>query len=175
MNFLVSCIIVNDAKEKANFILYYQVNCAWSLNHTKSRSIDLGIHTEACMTRPETCGAAGGAISVWVNVIECVADRGGIVSSRSSSSSGSVIYCTSSDKTVYDLASFPVLIFMIFANLSGRSFMKVLFHKIYYFGFITVRKRSCGNVMFSQACVKNSVHRRLLQRTVRILLECILV
>ena len=24
---------------------------------------------------------------------------------------------------------------------------------------ITVRKRSCGNVMFSQACVKNSVHR----------------
>ena len=24
---------------------------------------------------------------------------------------------------------------------------------------ITVRKRSCGKVMFSQACVKNSVHR----------------
>ena len=73
----------------------------------------------------------------------------------------------------------------------------------------TVRKRSCGKVMFSQACVKNSVHmvagwcvcvclpdtpsrqtppgqtpalgrhsptpgRRPLQRTVRILLECIL-
>ena len=73
---------------------------------------------------------------------------------------------------------------------------------------ITVPKRSCGKVMFSQACVKNSVHReevytppcadtpprtdpptqvdtllgrhphpirRPLQRTVRILLECILV
>ena len=79
---------------------------------------------------------------------------------------------------------------------------------------ITVRKRSFGKVMFSQACVKNSVHRgvrgrctyplpparqmppgqtpplgrhpppwadvypsvrRPLQRTVRILLECILV
>ena len=26
--------------------------------------------------------------------------------------------------------------------------------------FIAVRKRSCGQVMFSQACVKNSVHRR---------------
>ena len=25
---------------------------------------------------------------------------------------------------------------------------------------ITVRKRSCGKVMFSQACVKNSVHKR---------------
>ena len=79
--------------------------------------------------------------------------------------------------------------------------------------FFTVCKRSCGKVMFSQACVKNSVHRgmypsmhwgggvadttladtppgrdppwvdtpgqtppqRPLQRTVRILLECILV
>ena len=54
----------------------------------------------------------------------------------------------------------------------------------------TVHKRSCGKVMFSQACVKNSSHegevhppprqtpsplRRLLQRTVRIILECILV
>ena len=26
--------------------------------------------------------------------------------------------------------------------------------------FVTVRKRSCGKVMFSEACVKNSVHRR---------------
>ena len=70
--------------------------------------------------------------------------------------------------------------------------------------FITVRKRSCGKVMFSEACVKNSVHGgvcmvghawggmrgmggvhawwgrawqeiRPLQWTVRILLECILV
>ena len=56
-------------------------------------------------------------------------------------------------------------------------------------------QRSCGKVIFSQACVKNSVHRglctppgqtpsprqtpppgrRLLQWTIRILLECILV
>ena len=67
---------------------------------------------------------------------------------------------------------------------------------------VTVRKRSCGKVKFSQPCDKNSVHRgevyipradtplsldrhsplgrhplirRLLQRTVRILLECFLV
>ena len=60
--------------------------------------------------------------------------------------------------------------------------------------FITIRN-SCGKVMFSQACVNNSVHRGVvwrgggicvtgvrarqerwpLQRTVRILLECILV
>ena len=31
------------------------------------------------MTRPETCGAAGGAISVWVNVVDC--HFGGIISS----------------------------------------------------------------------------------------------
>ena len=68
-------------------------------------------------------------------------------------------------------------------------------------GVITVHKRSCGKVMFSQACVKTSVHgggvdrvhnppgqtppwvdtpttapsRQSLQRTVHILLECILV
>ena len=67
--------------------------------------------------------------------------------------------------------------------------------------FITVRNSSCGKVMFSQACVKNSVQggvsqhvlgqtssgqvsqhalgqtppQRPLQRTVRILLECFLV
>ena len=76
---------------------------------------------------------------------------------------------------------------------------------------ITVRKRNCGKIMFSQACVKNSVHRGVytrvppaqcmlgyipladtsladtppqtdpppprqpLQRTLRILLECILL
>ena len=58
----------------------------------------------------------------------------------------------------------------------------------------TVRKRSCGKVMFSQACVSDTSpradtpgqippwqadtphpSRRLLQRTARILLECILV
>ena len=84
----------------------------------------------------------------------------------------------------------------------------------WFLSIFTIRKRSSGKVMFSQACVKNSVHgggvhppgqtplplwhtpprqtpprktpplgqthlslpgRRLLQRTVRILLECILV
>ena len=30
--------------------------------------VDLGIRTEACVTRPDTCGAAGGAISKWLRV-----------------------------------------------------------------------------------------------------------
>ena len=50
----------------------YQVNNALTLDQTRKQWVDLGIHTEACMTRPETCGAEGGAISVWVNVIDPV-------------------------------------------------------------------------------------------------------
>ena len=47
------------------------------------------------MTRPDTCGAAGGAISLWINVTDCPS-TGGIVPSVSGST-GSRIYCTSSD------------------------------------------------------------------------------
>ena len=45
--------------------------------------IDLGIHIEACMTDPETCGEAGGAISLWLRVIDCpTALWAGIVTTR---------------------------------------------------------------------------------------------
>ena len=71
----------------------YQMNNAWTVDRTKNQWVDLGIHTEACMTRPETCGAAGGAISVWINLISC--SHGGIISSYSDGT-GSVIYWTSS-------------------------------------------------------------------------------
>ena len=30
--------------------------------------IDLGIQTGACMTQLDTCGAAGGAISMWLKI-----------------------------------------------------------------------------------------------------------
>ena len=57
------------------------MNSAWTVTHIKRQWINLAIHTDACMTRPETCGAAGGAISMWVKVIECIGDCG-IVSSH---------------------------------------------------------------------------------------------
>ena len=75
----------------------YQVNSAWSFNHTNNQWVDLGIHTEACMAQSDTCGEAGGAISLWVNVIDCPSHGGGIVSSRQYRTTGSVIYCTSSN------------------------------------------------------------------------------
>ena len=44
------------------------------------------------MTCPETLGAAGGAISPWLKVIDCLSD-GGIVSSHQSGTTSSVIHC----------------------------------------------------------------------------------
>ena len=52
------------------------------------------------MTRPETCGIAGGTISFWVNVIDCTGLTG-IISSRSSGKTGVRIYCTK-DKIWYE-------------------------------------------------------------------------
>ena len=57
-------------------IKYFQFNYAVSTNSSQRQWVDLGIHTEACMTRPETCGAAGGAISVWLKINDC-GDGGG--------------------------------------------------------------------------------------------------
>ena len=48
------------------------------------------------MTQPQTCGAAGGAISVWVKVMHCPHGKGeteGIVSSTATSGTGSIVYC----------------------------------------------------------------------------------
>ena len=71
------------------------MNLAWTFNGTKKQWVDLGTHTEACMTPPETCGAAGGAISLWVNVLagykfySC-----GIISSRTAYTSGFMLMTT---------------------------------------------------------------------------------
>ena len=72
---------------------FYQVNSAWSLDHTKKQWIDLGVHTESCITRPDTCGAAGGAISLWMNLLECPSLYGGIITSRTPWTRGSKISC----------------------------------------------------------------------------------
>ena len=77
-------------------LIFQQINFTLTLDHTKSQWVDLGIHTEVCMTRPDTCGAAGGAISVWVRMIDCRPNSFcGIISSITGlggSSAGSVIF-----------------------------------------------------------------------------------
>ena len=69
------------------------MNNALTLDGTMSQWADLGIHTEVCMTRPETCGEAGGAISMWVNVIGCQGWDGGIISTLGFGRTGAVIFC----------------------------------------------------------------------------------
>ena len=49
----------------------FQINSAVKSDRNHRQWIDLGVHTEACMALPGTCGTAGGAISLWVKVIDC--------------------------------------------------------------------------------------------------------
>ena len=51
------------------------------------------------MTLPEACGEAGGAISLWINVIDCPSSSsGGIVSSyQSVGTTGIRTYCSNSN------------------------------------------------------------------------------
>ena len=82
------------------------------------------------MTRPETCGAAGGAISLWVKVIDCPM-TGGIISSQIYGSSGIDIYCAS---TViwYDTHVLPI--FQVVHKWSGLADL-LTFDAIIFFNF----------------------------------------
>ena len=44
------------------------MNTAVTLNHTRRQWVDLGILEDACITRPETCGAAGAAVAFWIRI-----------------------------------------------------------------------------------------------------------
>ena len=67
------------------------------MDRTKRQWIDLGVHTEACMTQPETCGSAGGAVSFWINIVNCTEFQylGGLITTRNSGP-GLSIFCTGS-------------------------------------------------------------------------------
>ena len=78
------------------YYLFNQVNYALSLNQTHHQWVDLGIHTEACMTQPETCGAAGGAISLWLNIMTCDL-WAGFVSSYIHGRTGFHMLCSAND------------------------------------------------------------------------------
>ena len=55
-----------------------------NLNKSKNQWIDLGFYPEVSLTRRCGCGVAGGAISMWLRLIEC----GGIITTRSLPSDG---------------------------------------------------------------------------------------
>ena len=65
-----------------------------STNHSLNQWVDLGVHTEACMTRPDTRGEAGGAISLWVNISDCTNSFGAFVTKvRDVKATGSAAFC----------------------------------------------------------------------------------
>ena len=61
------------------------------------------------MTRPETCGAAGGALRIWFRVIECE-NSGSIVSTYSGRTTGSGILCFGSTLRYILLSNLELLI-----------------------------------------------------------------
>ena len=65
------------------------MNDAVGLDRTMSQWVSLGVIQEACITRPETCSAAGGAVTLWTRVQLCDASFSGIISSLIKSSSTS--------------------------------------------------------------------------------------
>ena len=92
---LQRCHKVNIVCTKVSFD---QINDAISLNHTRSQWVDLGILTEACITRPETCGALGGAVAFWMRIDYNVEEgeyRGIISSADSDEDQKFIIYCYS--------------------------------------------------------------------------------
>ena len=65
-NFFLFCNICYQTKIR----IYFQINFAIGTDRLRSQWIDLGNHTEACMTNPGTCGKPGGAISLWFKLID---------------------------------------------------------------------------------------------------------
>ena len=85
------------------FVLIYalnlKINGAISFVYTRKQWLDLGIPDEACIARPETCGAAGGSVSLWMRINH---DRaGGIVSSSKYDYSASHFRITSYTELKY--------------------------------------------------------------------------
>ena len=76
----------------AKMVFVFQINKALAFERSKRQWVDLGIHTGVCMAQPNTCGAAGGAISLWIKLLDCPNDSG-IISSFVATNTSTVIFC----------------------------------------------------------------------------------
>ena len=61
--------------------VFVQVNNAISTDYAQKQWVNLGNLSIACLTIPETCGSAGGALSAWIKIGDTDYPSGGIVSS----------------------------------------------------------------------------------------------
>ena len=71
-----------------------------STDRSKAQWIDLGIHTEACMTVPGTCGTSGGAVSVWYRMIHCSPVASIVTTMQNRTSGGSANYYSAQQVTL---------------------------------------------------------------------------
>ena len=75
---------------------YIQVDKAVSTDRAQNQWVDLGNLSAACITRPDTCGSDGAALSVWLKLTDCQ-DPDGVISSHTASafSAGLLVCCPS--------------------------------------------------------------------------------
>ena len=76
------------------------MNNSLSLDRTRSQWVDLGYNTNVCIALPEICGAAGGAISLWMKMMDCSGYQG-IISTHNSARTGLILFCNG-DNLQYD-------------------------------------------------------------------------
>ena len=66
-----------NVNNETNFIV---VNNAISTDSTQRQWVNLGNLSIACLTVPDTCGSAGGALSAWIKIGDTDFPTGGIIS-----------------------------------------------------------------------------------------------
>ena len=76
-----------------------QVNKAVRTNLTEKQWVNMGtISPLACFVIPKMCGSAGGALSVWMKILECQKETGIITSLNASEiSEGFLVTCYDGD------------------------------------------------------------------------------
>ena len=76
-----------------------QVNKAVRTKRTEKQWVNMGtISTLACFVIPNTCGSAGGALSVWMKILECSKETGVITSMNTGEiSEGFLVTCDDGD------------------------------------------------------------------------------
>ena len=77
------------------FILFFllKVGLAIATDKPNERWVDLGSQIEACITVPDSCGAVGSAISVWLRVLDCTEGNTIMSSLTYYNSTGVSIFC----------------------------------------------------------------------------------
>ena len=71
----------------------FEVKNAVSTDRLQKQWVSLGCASAyACLTIPESCGSAGGALSAWIKIGSCPGN-GGIISSYHLGQEGFIITC----------------------------------------------------------------------------------